>query len=228
MGLIFFGYCSTIKEKSTKDYAIERISTFWIKNDNRYTPIVITEKVWLKDSIGITQICGIFTTEKEKEVSTNIRTVGYRMVNLRKKWAYEYSDFSDTAKILRKFSYNDTTQVIGGWNFTNPKPIQIQKFIFLPDTIINSSILKQGKVTFNFNGISFGGYCLFNCQMKGRYFELDQKLSKKGGCPLVYFSSSPITDSNAKFEQEIKYVSDSFSDSVNKVFIAWRRNENIN
>lgn len=219
--------CSTIKDNTSNGHAIERISTFWMKKDDRYTPILINEKVWFKDSIGITQICGFFSTINENEMSTVVKTVGYRMIDLSKKWVYEYSNLSDTAKIVRKFRYSDTTQLIGGWNFSNPKPIELEKFTFLPDTTINSSVLKQANVRYNFNGTAFDGYCRFNCQIKGTFFELDKGISTKGGCPLVYFRASPKHDSDAKFEQEIKHLPNNFTDSIKKIFIAWRQNESI-
>jgi hypothetical protein len=78
-----------------------------LKNNQLVSDISIPEKAWYKNGIGITEMAGIFINESSTGVkTTNITTVGYLFVDIQKRWVYEYANFSDTAKVLRKYYFS--------------------------------------------------------------------------------------------------------------------------
>ncbi len=223
-----FSNCKGVRNITLSSEAIEDVSTFWKFKNNIDTPyITISEKAWYQDSIGITQICSIWLVETDTSKATTIKTTGYRFVDLKKKWAYEYANFTDTASVKSKYKYTDTTVFTGGWNFVNHKPISVDSFDFLPDTIINAIAFKQCKVNFKANQFGFEGIGLFRCDKKHTRFKLDTVISNKIGCPLVSLRMYPINNPHAIFKHEVKFISNNLPDSVLKVFTAWKRNETI-
>ncbi len=203
--------------------AIERICTFW--NPTHKTPIL--EKAWYQDSIGITQICGFFSEESGTSKTFAIRTIGYRFVDLRKMWAYEYGSFTDTATITRKFRCTDSAQYPGGWNFANRTPIAVDTFQLLSDTVIKAVTYKRCKISYIFNETRFDGIGLSCCDKKRTYFQIDTAMSNRMGCPFVYIRAYPKINPVSGMDTEVKFISDNFPDSVRTVFSAWKKNESL-
>jgi hypothetical protein len=217
-----------VYDTSASGEAIVRIGTFWKIENNIDTPyIIIPEKAWYQDSIGITQICGIFIVETDTNRITNITTMGYRFVDLKKKWAYEYATFTDTALVKRKYRYTDTTRFPGGWNFANRTPVATDSFHFLADTTIDAVGYKRCKVNYDFNQTRFEGIGLLRCDKNNTHFQIDTAISNKIGCSLVSFLTYPMKNPRSRFGSEIKFISDHLPDSVLRVFAAWKRNEKI-
>lgn len=226
--IALFGNCKGSRYISLSSEAVERVSTFWKTINNIDTPyITLSEKAWYQDSIGITQICRIWFVETDSGRSVNIIPIGYRFVDLKKKWVYEYVSFSDTATVERKYRYTDTTKYSGGWNFANRTPLPVDSFHFLLDTAIDAVAYKRCKVSYIFNQNRFEGIGLFRCDKKNTHFQIDTAISNKIGCPLVLFLRYPINNPHSKIGMEVKFISNHLPDSVVRVFAAWKRNENI-
>lgn len=222
----FFSNCNASRTLADSGEAVESVSTFWKQKNNVDSPLwIISEKAWYQDSVGITQVCGIFTSQIDTIVTTTIQTIGYRFVDLRKKCVYEYGSFSDTSSIKRKYRYSDTTVFAGGWNFATRTPTKFDSSYQLTDTIVNSITYKRRKLFFEFNHTRFESIGMFRCDNKITQFAIDTGISNKTGCPLVFFSMNPISKPNARLDQEVKYISNSFPDSVTKIFAAWKMNE---
>ncbi|MDP1763387.1 MAG: hypothetical protein Q8L07_05805 [Sediminibacterium sp.] len=146
---------------------------------------------------------------------------------MKKKWAYEYASFSDTASVERKYRYTDTTKYSGGWNFANRTPLPVDSFDFLPDTTIDAVAYKRCKVSYIFNQTRFEGIGLLRCDKKNTHFQIDTAISNKIGCPLVSFRYYPINNPHSRLDSKVKFISNYLPDSVVRVFAAWKRNENI-
>ena len=226
LALAFFSNCKTAQRIATSGEAVEHVTTFWKRANNNDTPYIsITQKAWFQDSIGITQICGInFVTINNVE-SVNISTIGYRFINLKKKWAYEYSSLSDTALIERKYRYVDTTHFMGGWNFVNRISHPVDSFRLLPDTTIGAITYKQANASFLLNKTRYKGICLFRCDIKETDFHINTVISNQMGCPLVFLRTYPEQNPHSRSDAEIKHISNHFPDSIVKVFAAWKRNQ---
>lgn len=223
-----FGNCKAVRSTLSAGEAVERVGTFWKLQNNIDTPyIVISEKAWYQDSIGITQLCRIWFIEEDSSQTIEIRTTGYRFVDLKKKWVYEYAGFTDTASVKRKYRYTDTTYFSGGWNFANRTPSSVDSFSYLPDTTINAITYKRCKVSYLFNKARYRGICLLRCNKKNTYFQIDTAISNKVGCTLVSVSQYPVNYPHSRINSEVKFISDYLPDSVVKVFAAWKKNETI-
>jgi hypothetical protein len=223
------GSCNSSRHINFQGEAITNVATFWKVENNMDTPYFkLPEKAWYHDSLGITQICRIwFATAADNSKSTYIETMGYRFVDLKKKWAYEYISLSDTASVRRKYRLTDTTLFSGGWNFTHRTSVPFDSFQYLPDTTIDAVIYKQCKVSFVFNKNRWEGIGLLLCDNKNTQFQLNTVISSKTGCRLVSFRQYPIENSHARFDMEVKFISNYLPDSVARVFAAWKRNEKI-
>ncbi len=222
-----FGNCKLIHNTIATGEIINHVSTFWKFEKNNDTPYIkLSEKAWYQDSVGITQICRIwFVQTADSNESIDIQTIGYRFVDLKKKWAYEYTNFSDTASVTKKYRYTDTTIFSGGWNFAQRTPLSVDSFLVLPDTIINAVTYKQRRISYLFNKNKWEGICLFRCDLKNMHFQIDTAISNKIGCPLVSFRYYPIENPHARLDREVKFISNQFPGSVVRVFAAWKRNE---
>ncbi|MES2332637.1 MAG: hypothetical protein V4539_23720 [Bacteroidota bacterium] len=224
--IAIFSNCKGVRNISSSGEAIENIGTFWETKNNRQIPsVVIPEKAWFHDSIGITQMCGFNTFETDTGKTITLKTYGYRFVDLKRKWVYEYPVFSDTAQIKRKYRYTDTTILVGGWKFDYRKPSPSDSVVMLSDTTINDITFKQCKTSYVFNDVRWQGMGLFRCDRKKTNFQMDAALSNEVGCPLVFFKSSLMTDPRSSFSTEIKFISNNLPDSVIRVFAAWKKNE---
>lgn len=227
--VVLFGNCKGSRLVTDSGEAVEYISIFWKRTNNVDTPAwTFRQNAWYQDSVGITQICSVFNIETDTSRITTIETTGYRLVDLRRKWAYEYGSFSDTASIKSKYRYTDSTVLTGGWNFANRTPILFDSIHPLPDTIINSIVFKRRILYFEFNHARFESIGMFRCDNKSTHFVIDTAISNKTGCPLVFFRMNPLNQPHARLDQEINFISNSFPDSVRKVFAAWKKNEQTN
>jgi len=226
LALAIFSNCKTAHRIATTGEAVEHLTTFWKNANNIDTPYIsITQKAWFQDSIGITQICGINFVTINNVQSVNISTIGYRFINLKKKWAYEYNSLSDTALIEPKYRYVDTTHFMGGWNFVNRISHLVDSFRLLPDTTIGAITYKQANASFLLNKTRYKGICLFRCDIKKTDFHINTVISNQMGYPLVFLRTYPEQNPHARSDEEIKLVSNHFPDSIVKVFAAWKKNQ---
>lgn len=214
--------CKVSKPPTNEGEAIELVRTLWHMGNNKDTPnITIKERAWYQDSIGITELCRINFVETDTSKYVYISTTGYRFVNLKQKRVYEYTSFSDTAALKRKYRYTDTTEFIAGWNFTTKPRIGADSLTQLTDTLIDKTVYARCK----FEEDLFNNICWFRCDKKNMYFTLSREISDRIGCPVFFFSSYPIKNPDRKHEQKINLISQRFPDSVQKVFNAWKKNE---
>ncbi len=227
--ITIFGNCKTSRDSSNRGESIEYINTLGIfRKSNDSPPLIMNHKVWYQDSLGVTEICRINIVDTDDTTrSTFISTIGYRYVNLKRKWAYEYEIFADTASIKRKYRYNDTTEFIGGWNFERNIKLPADDFRLLSDTIINNLTYKRYKVRLNFKSREYEGICWFRCDKKNTYFNLEKSLSDVTGCTNVFFRMYPVNNPTNVTSKELKFISNNLPDSVKRVFKAWKKNENI-
>lgn len=224
--LVIFSNCKITHRIVDSGEVVEDVNTFWKTVNSIDTPYInISQKAWYQDGIGITQICQINFVTNGSDQSINISTIGYRFLDLKKKWAYEYNSLSDTALMMRKYRFSDTTRFIGGWNFVNRISHPIDSFRILPDTTISKITYKQAKTSFLINKTKYEGICIFRCDIKKSNFQINKAISNQMGCQLAFFRKYPVENPQSKNDEEIKFISNHFPDSIVKVFTAWKKNE---
>lgn len=224
--LIIFSNCKITHRSVDSGEVVENVNTFWKTVNGVDIPYIkISQKAWYQDYFGITQICQINFVTNSSGQSINISTIGYRFLDLKKKLAYEYNCLSDTAIIKRKYRYSDTTHFLGGWNFVNRLSHQIDSFRLLSDTTINNINYKQAKANFLINKTRYESICLFRCDIKMSNFQINKVISNLIGCQLAFIRNYPVENPQSKNDEELKFISNHFPDSIVKVFVAWKKNE---
>jgi hypothetical protein len=230
-GLIFaivlFCGCSSAHQLSKNGEAVDVISTFWKFSNGHDTPYIkLSEKAWYQDSIGITEIGMIMFIGTEHGDSIDLSTMGYRFTDLRKRWAYEYRRFSDTASIIKKYRITDSTKFSGGWLFVKPKQLAFDSLNILTDTLIGDIAYKRcmTRYTYDYNREIYEEINLLRCDQKNTHFQLNSLLSNKLGCPVVAIKNYPLSSPHTRLDREVKQISKVFPDSVKRVIAAWKRN----
>ncbi len=183
------------------------------------------DKVWYRDSLAIESVSKVHIISDKTGTRQDLQLLYYRFSDLKKNWAYEYDSFSDTAKLLRKYSYNDTVQVINGWNFKfkrkwdyngNPE--------ILPDTTVDGVLYKRARLMRGPQTDPNIAICFFRCDKNFQIFVLDSFLSEMIGCPFVKgFISSP-SKKEVSLSNEIVFLANEFTPAEQKVFDAWEKN----
>lgn len=186
-------------------------------------------KVWFKDSCIINEVYKITIeedaygvekawTEIEKYVFIDLKTMSF----------YEYSSFSDTAKLLESYKSS-----------TNKSPSGIKSFI---EHTIDTNLVNNGRMISDtsLDGVTFKRYrfyvkyndadesdktsftMYFNCNEKLSVITYFKNMSKAIGCPVVRIDED--TESYSSFtSREIKYRSNSLTNEQLKVFDIWER-----
>lgn len=190
------------------------LKPFWEFND----------KVWVKDSFAIEEVRQLDIQENYKGVVTSQEYIlcHYRFTDLRKGFVYEFGDFSDTALLIRKYTFGDSVKVFGGWGF-NHNRISDGTSAILPDTLIDNITYKRVKVSRGTTDMPYTVLCYFRCDKKGTIFDLIPSLSKAVGCPLVkIYISSPVRK-GLHLIHGVKFVADTLTENELKVFTAWEK-----
>jgi hypothetical protein len=198
---------------------------------NSQVAFSISSKIWYKDSLSIQEVPQTNFTEDEKGHKTREDFIShYVFIDPRTKSFYYYKNFSDTAKIIKKYSGTDSFFVHGGWNFYADKNIVDGGWpVPLSDTVINQVSYKRVKFKRSFGQKEFNSIGYFRCDKKGTLFKMDKSYSEKLGCPMVKIDNFLPGRGQLAISNEVDFLADTLSAKELKVFDAWEKNarENI-
>lgn len=196
---------------------------------NLHANLTIDSKIWYKDSLAIEAITLTrFITDTSGKQTFETIIKHYVYMDPRTKSFYYYKNFSDTAKIIKKYAGIDSFERDGGWNFYSEKNIEFTGIpAVLSDTIIEHVNYKRVKFNtkkekYNYTSIGF-----FRCDKMGTMFKLDKVYSDKIQCPLVKVYDFP-KDGGRGMSKEINFISDTLTENELKVFNAWEKNAKHN
>lgn len=193
-------------------------------------------KIWYKDSIIIQEITGLYISRDTKgQEVREIKSEFYIFIDLPSRSFYKYSTFTDTSKIVKKYTQPDSLKIEGGWNFYAPfelpkaSPPQI-----LADTIIDGVNYKRLSLFYYYKNridsipriVESMGY--FRCDKSGTMFKLDITYSKKMGCPLVRLDYHLSEDEKIRSSSQVEFVRNTLTSEELKVFNAWEKNAKNN
>jgi hypothetical protein len=187
------------------------------------------EKIWYKDSMAIEENTMLqFFTDSKNRTTRHVKIINYRFNDLRNKATYTYGSFSDTAKLISKYLFEDTIEA-GGWGFNhnrelnyvgNPQP--------LPDTIIGGIKFERVKALTERENVQYKVTLYFRCDRPNSIFSFETQLSKNKGCPCVKFINQMPDDRYGALIQEVNFLRDTLSIQELKVFDAWEQNAKAN
>jgi hypothetical protein len=198
--------------------------SYQIVNNESSIQLSSSDNVWYQDSVGITELSIIQSVQTDSRDTIYPVTVGYRFVDMRKKWVYEYRTLSDTATIVQKFGKADSAKPPGGWSFYRTAAIKFDSLLVIGDTSINDITFRKHRYVQHFQGRRFLTEILSRCDRKGTFFLLDVGVSNAIGCPMVKGTSLTPDGRLPTQSAEIEFISNTFPDSVRRVFAAWKRN----
>jgi hypothetical protein len=226
--LTFCISCSSTKPYSNCGVVVLSLNRFdttekVYKHNEKYWP---DKKVWYKDSFIIQRIPTLSMSRIGNNVTREVGVKCYTFIDLGSKSFYEYSSFSDTATLLRKYTQPDSVDLEGGWNFWRSIKVNLREDLLpLMDTIING--INNKRVRFRIGDTKtqslneYIGY--FRCDKKGSLFQLNKKLSEEIGCPLVRVDEVLTPQSPIGYSELIEFVSSELTSEESKVIIAWQR-----
>jgi hypothetical protein len=188
--------------------------------------MIFKEKIWYKDSMAIESVnTQSIVSDETNKTTDGVIVTHYRFSDLRKKIVYEYKTFSDTAKIIRKYSYDDSVQILSGWNFKWVRKLDYNGTPGnLTDTIIDKITYKRVRVSTGTQANPFEMICYFRCDKKGTIFTLDRAISEMVGCPMVKKYSFSLLKRGKAASTEVDFLADALTKDELKVFDAWVKN----
>jgi len=216
--------CKTHSSNKPEEYLQVHRTSYRVVNNEAIVQVSVSDNVWYQDSVGITQLSGIGVGQSASRDSLYVIPLGYRFVDMRRKWVYEYRNLSDTAEIVQKYGNADRMSLTGGWGFNRKSVIKFDSLRAMGDTTINGIEYQKHRYIQDFQGTKLLGETLSRCDRKGTIFHLDVGLSKATGCPVVKGTSWTRDRRFISSSVEIEFVSNLFPDSVKHAFEAWKRN----
>lgn len=189
-------------------------------------------KIWFRDSFIIEPSFLLNISKDENGEKWDMVTDHYVFIDLKKRMFYEYSSFSDTAKLLKKYSQPDSVNITGGWNFYKyNKLMNEENMRNLPDTIIDGieykrlQSSKQWKLSngdWNYTYIAW-----LRCDKKNSIFHIDRSFDEKMNCPMVKFAYM-VEGRSPWISDEIFFETDRLGDNERKIFMSWEKVANAN
>jgi len=214
----------THSSSKTEEYLQFRRIIYRTVNNESIAYVSNCDNIWYQDSVGITQASGVQSVQNDTKDTLFAIPLGYRFVDMRKKWVYEYRNLSDTAEIVGKYDKADSIGLTGGWNFYRKASIKFDSLHIMGDTIINDVTYQKHRYVQTFKGTRLLGEILSRCDRKGTLFQLDVGVSNAIGCPMVKGTSLTSDGRFATTSVEIEFVRNRLPDSVRRVLEAWKRN----
>ncbi|HMK25077.1 MAG TPA: hypothetical protein VK483_03540 [Chitinophagaceae bacterium] len=200
-----------------------------IKDYVRQPTFIPGIKIWYKDSMVIEEIPRIYiNTDTNGHVMRYVNPYFYTFIDLPTRSFYDFSTFSDTSKIIKKYTQPDSLGVAGGWNFYSPFELpKAAPPVELPDTLMEGINYKRLRLFYYYQRsgelekfmVEWIGF--FRCDKKGTMFRLDSTYSKMIGCPLVRSEWQPSKQEKFPVSVQIEYIRDSLTPEELRVFKAW-------
>lgn len=187
-------------------------------------------RIWYRDSFAIEEIKELSIIQSNGKIEKKVTIGHFTFIDIRKSTLYDYSSFSDTAKLIRKYIQADSIPVPGGWSFYDRSHDKeypgYEPLVLLPDTIIGKVKLKR-RMTAYTNPDSEAkdksrhvSIMYFRCDIKKSMFNLSHYFSRKIGCPCVRIDHPGAGNSSS----QIEFVTDKLTPQEIKIFNIWEKN----
>jgi hypothetical protein len=184
--------------------------------------------IWYKDSAVILESQRLFITSMNGVEQYKVKTDHYVYIDLRKRVYYDYTSFSDTARLIRKYTKPDSTYLDGCWNFLgNIKFLPETAFNNLPDTMIDG--IPHNAYRWNVKDSASEGLvditvtAFTRCDKKSSMFSLEKMFSKKTGCPVVGWTFITQSAAIPGTLGWLKFNRNTLTPEELKVFAAWEK-----
>jgi len=182
--------------------------------------------IWYKNNFVIEEIKTIKTSDSDGVITLETPIAYYLFIDRDTKAFYNYSSFSDTARILDKYTQADTAEIkgLGGWSFYREHKLNVDSLKFLSDTTLDNIVYRRVQILLNVNDILRPTLIYLRCDKKGTVFLFDKNLSEKLDCPIVRIDYLPTSKNPSPVSSEIVFIKDSLTKEEQRVFEAWEKN----
>jgi hypothetical protein len=203
---------------------------------NTYLPYpnMPDERKWYKDSLVIEEIYRIYQyNDPYGKITWDIKVIRYAFINLKTWEIYEYHNFSDTAKMIRKCPAGDSSCIRQCWRFWDKYGFMRAYGTLspLPDTTIDGEQFKRVKRLLQTEGprgkVEVTTHAYFSIPKKGKLIAFDYPYSKIVGYPMVKFEETNPSFPDMNVHAEVEYLPRSLTAEELKVFAAWERNAKV-
>ena len=209
-------------DKQTNEYITDE--TFWQN-----------PRIWYKDSLAIEEIKGVTIQQEANGKETrSVAVMHFTFIDIPSRSLYEYTSFSDTARLLRKYTQPDSVIVPGGWTFY--APAKEYPGYDLPetmsDTSINGVLYRRMRIKYTNPSLPWQAkqiyVAYFRCDKKDQMiFSLVKDFGEKLGCPCTRLDEMVPSDV-ISLSQQIEFVADKLTAEEIKVFDTWEKNAKNN
>lgn len=185
----------------------------------------VSYKIWFKNNRSIQEVPLLLFTEDSSGQKTSFKIKHYSYLDPDENVCYNFSSFSDTARVLRHYSDIDSVSNDGrngGWNFYSNEKFEYDSLTNLSDTVINNSTFGRIRLDKKFNGNSVYLILYFRYDKKGTLVKVFKSLSDSLGCPVV--RDDNFIKNRLFMTRELEFVSDKLLPEELKVFEAWGKN----
>jgi hypothetical protein len=185
---------------------------------------------WYKDSFVIQEVNYIFQeSDGHGNYNFTVTVDRYKFIDLRTRDIFEYKNFSDTARIIKKCAPGDSSCIRECWRFwDNPDLMQQGTLKKISDTTLdgitykrveNKQIVQTEKGELEFYQIGY-----FRSDLKNPLFKFNIPVSNRLGYPMVRYDAFFVPDAYPLQYVELEYFPRKLTPEELKVFAAWERN----
>lgn len=206
------------------------IGKLYDSSSKQYTKedIMPDMNIWYKGGLVIEEIKTIETSsDSSGRITKATPTAYYLFMDRKTKSFYHYSSFSDTARILDKYTLEDSSEMrgSGGWGFyKNHTFDSVGQRQYLTDTLMNGVLYKRVHFFVKEGKDTLSTIRYIRCDKKETLFSFNTSLRKELGCPIVRIDYLLTTENPIPGMSEIVFVRDSLTSDELKVFGAWGKN----
>jgi len=181
------------------------------------------KRIWYQDSSVVQELRQIRSTGNSEKLVLDYPLVGYLYINLPLNVMYEFSNFSDTSHIIKRVSPLPQDQLEQGWIFYSHTLFRLTSNPeLLKDTIKDGVSYKQIKFHFDKEDPNkWYRIGWLRCDGCNSLFSLEHDYSPKVNCTMTkniaFKAGSPYPYGSL----EVRYLSDTLTDSQKKVIDAW-------
>lgn len=193
----------------------------------------VDDTLWFRNDFFIQQLRATSASFiNDKLISYSKYTLCYVLVDTKNQQYYEFSSFSDTAKIIRTYRNPDTVSGIHSTAlryYHKDTTFNVDKAIPLKDTLINNISFKRFML---YDSVEKNDYqqtlqikiVYLDCRRKGRFPFSSQSnyYQKQKGCPIVR-KDIIKPEVGGYFYYEYVLLNNSLTLHENKVFDAWEK-----
>ncbi len=187
-------------------------------------------KVWFLDSCVIYEMVSLnMYTDSYHKSTSGVTIDRYVYLDLKTMIYYDYSNFSDTATLLRRYTLHpDSTNLT--WRFFRHKQLipSLDSLVAIKDTVVNGKNYKrmQKEISRDEGGKTLKMVCTYymQCGMPKSIFHLDGVFDDKfNDCEASRFDYYIVGKPN-RYLSFYEIISDTLSSTEHKIFKKWSQN----